>query len=396
MPALNHFDPATFLLDHWQKRPVVIRGALAPDLFPLSPAELAGLACEDDIESRLILGNQAEGFELRHGPFSETSFTALPERDWTVLVQAVDFVVPEVAALLDYFRFIPNWRIDDIMVSFAAPGGSAGPHYDNYDVFLIQGRGTRHWKVGDPVDASAELAPHPQLHLLEHFDPVDEWELQPGDILYLPPRYAHWGISTSADCMTYSVGFRAPSRIELIDEYCQHAMDSLSEFDRYEDPDLSLQNSPGEISGAAVEKVRKILLQALSNDADIAEWLGRYMTLPKYDRQWADFGEDRQAIDFERKLKHFEHLHRDPASRFAYSNHSDAPHLFVNGTTYTLSPGQSEFARYLCDSTELKSRELQQYLREPALSAIAVALYQQGSLYFEDELHDCENDLEGE
>src|SRR3990170_7562789 len=211
----DDFDIAGFLTDFWQKRPLLIRSPWRAWNNPLAPDELAGLACESDVESRLVT-QLPDTWELEHGPLSGTRFAQLGKQPWTLLVQAVDHHVPAVAALLEPFRFIPNWRIDDVMVSYAVEGGGVGPHFDQYDVFLVQGLGRRRWQLGRLCDHATELLPHDDLRLLASFEPTDEWILEPGDILYVPPRVAHNGIAVSDDCMTYSIGFRAPSRRELI------------------------------------------------------------------------------------------------------------------------------------------------------------------------------------
>jgi 50S ribosomal protein L16 3-hydroxylase len=189
---LNNFDVETFLQEYWQQKPLLIRNAFADWANPLEPDELAGLACEPEVESRLVVGAQGS-WAVEHGPLAEARFAALGQEPSTLLVQAVDHHVPEVAALLAPFRFIPNWRIDDVMVSYATDGGGVGPHFDQYDVFLIQGHGQRRWRVGQLCDDNSPLLPHDELRLLADFQATDEWLLEPGDILYVPPRIAHDG-----------------------------------------------------------------------------------------------------------------------------------------------------------------------------------------------------------
>ena len=216
---LTNFNTATFLRNHWQKKPLLIKNPWDSWNNPLTPDELAGLACEEEVESRLIMqadDTAGDTWMVENGPISERRFSQLGDKQWTLLVQAVDHFVPEVAALIEPFRFIPDWRIDDAMVSYAADSGGVGPHFDQYDVFLIQGMGKRRWKVGAMCDESTALMPHDDLRLLADFEATDEWILEPGDILYVPPGVSHEGIAVGDDCMTYSIGFRAPSRSELI------------------------------------------------------------------------------------------------------------------------------------------------------------------------------------
>ena len=230
MPFRN-FDTATFLRDYWQQRPLLIRNPWNGWHNPLSPDELAGLACEESVEARLISQSGA-ALEAEHGPFPEERFARLGEQGWSLLVQAVDHHVPEVAELIAPFRFIPDWRIDDVMVSLASDGGGVGPHFDHYDVFLIQGLGRRRWQVGQLCDDATPLLPHDDLRLLADFRATEEWLLEPGDILYVPPRIAHNGVAVGTDCMTYSVGFRAPSRTELIGGWCDEVVAGLEDDDR--------------------------------------------------------------------------------------------------------------------------------------------------------------------
>ena len=185
---LTNFDIDSFLRDYWQQKPLLIRGPWEAWRNPLDPDELAGLACEAQIESRLVVGGEGK-WAVEHGPFGEVRFAKLGMEPWTLLVQAVDHHIPEVAALLAPFRFIPNWRIDDVMVSYATDGGGVGPHYDQYDVFLIQGPGQRRWRVGQHCNANSALLPHEDLRLLADFEATDEYLLEPGDILYIPPRH---------------------------------------------------------------------------------------------------------------------------------------------------------------------------------------------------------------
>lgn len=212
-----------FLSEYWQKKPLFIKGALPDFKSPITPDELAGLAVEPDVESRVVLENGPEQWELRHGPFEDDTFHALPRERWTLLVQGVDTWVPEVAALVDHFRFIPNWRIDDVMISYAADKGGVGPHYDTYDVFLLQGLGRRRWEIGDMCDDATPRLEHPSLRILREFTARDGWDCEPGDLLYLPPRLAHLGVALGNDCMTYSVGFRAPGVADMIRRFRRHS-----------------------------------------------------------------------------------------------------------------------------------------------------------------------------
>lgn len=240
----------------------------------MTPDELAGLACEEDAQARLVMSSKGQ-WKVEHGPFAESRFAKLPKKDWALLVQGVNHFLPEATELLQQFNFIPTARLDDLMVSFAPDGGGVGPHFDSYDVFLIQGSGQRLWRISDQEDQSlVEGAP---LRILRHFDTCREWVLEPGDMLYLPPCYAHWGIALG-DCMTYSVGFRAPSAQELGTQFLAYLQENLCLEGIYADPDLQLQRHPAEISGQMVDKTAAMLAKLTWGENDIVGFLGSYLT----------------------------------------------------------------------------------------------------------------------
>ncbi len=274
---LGGISPQEFLEEYWQKKPLLIRGAVPGFTGLLSADELAGLACEDDVQSRLV--SQVRGkWQLEQGPFAETRFASLPVKDWTLLVQGVNHHLPSAAALLKQFDFIPYARLDDLMVSYAPDGGGVGPHFDSYDVFLLQGQGKRLWRVSAQTDLT--LIDGAPLRLLENFETENEWVLEPGDMLYLPPQIAHWGIAVG-DCMTYSIGFRAPSAQELATQFLGHLQESICLEGIYADPDLKLQKHPAKISADMVERVADILKSIKWDKQEIASFLGNYLSEPK-------------------------------------------------------------------------------------------------------------------
>jgi 50S ribosomal protein L16 3-hydroxylase len=283
----HDFDTATFLRDYWQQKPLLIKNPWGTWHNPIDGDDLAGLACEEGIESRLI-SQTRDRLEAEHGPLPEARFSKLGKAPWTLLVQAVDHHVPQVAALIEPFRFVPNWRIDDVMVSYASDGGGVGAHFDHYDVFLIQGMGQRRWQIGQLCDDTTELLPHDDLRLLAHFDVAQEWLLEPGDILYVPPRIAHNGVAVDDDCMTYSIGFRAPSRAELIGNWCDDLVADMVDDDRYEDPGLPAQVNPGEITPKALTALHAMIAEKLADRTAFARWFGGYNSTRKYpDMDWA-------------------------------------------------------------------------------------------------------------
>lgn len=326
---LGSLPVAEFLADYWQKKPLLIRQALPGFICPLAPEEIAGLALEEEVESRLVIetpkpaGPLHSEWHLEHGPLPDERFATLPPSHWTVLVQAVDQIFPQVQTLLNQFRFIPNWRLDDVMVSYASQGGGVGPHFDYYDVFLLQGQGTRLWRVGERVDESTPLRDDTDMKILQSFTTSDEWVLEPGDLLYLPPNVAHWGIAQSDDCVTFSVGFRAPSDSEMLLGFSQFVAEELSADQRFSDPDLSLQEDPGEIKPWVLARFKQHLQALMDNEAQLTEWVGRFATEVK-----------RQSPPSADLL---EGLRLSPACRAAYVVQEEGVMLFVNGEMATCS-----------------------------------------------------------
>mgnify|MGYP005838386917 CR=1 FL=1 len=226
---------AQFLAEYWQKKALLMPAAASGLAHP-DANTLAGLALEEDVESRLISGHGQGPWNVQHGSFTEQDFAALPKQNWTLLVQSVDHFLSEVSLLLDSFQFLPGWRLEDIMISYAARGGSVGPHYDRYDVFLIQARGQRRWQLGPHCDQHSPLLPHDQLRLLADMPVEQELLASPGDVLYLPPGVGHWGIAEDDDCLTWSVGFRAPSPADLLARLADQAIEQAGDQQRYHDP----------------------------------------------------------------------------------------------------------------------------------------------------------------
>lgn len=388
---LGGLDPATFLREYWHKKPLLIRGAYPDFTPPVDPDELAGLACEEGVESRIVetVGANGKPWQASHGPFNEETFARLGERDWTLLVQAVDHYVPEVAEMLEPFRFIPAWRLDDIMISYAPPGGSVGPHMDNYDVFLIQTSGKRRWQLGGYIDEDAPIIKGIDLRILEEFevDGDQDWVLEPGDMLYLPPRIAHNGISESDDCMTYSVGFRAPSADELITSYADYKGEQLSEILRYADADLTLGDA-GEIDDQALERTRRLILDTLDDPKALAQWFGRYMTQVKYPDQLQPMDEQIDAASLHATMSSGVSLVRALGSRFAYRDLSDKEaSLFVDGDGLTVS---RRLAHHLASTEHLDST----LLADARDAQVLATLVNRGSLILEDDDSEDEDDDE--
>lgn len=381
-PILGDRSPADFLDTYWQKRPLVIRDAHPDFASPLSPNELAGLACEEGVVSRLILeqgGN--DPWELRHGPFDQDTFLDLPETHWTVLVQEVDRLIPEVAALLDHFRFLPDWRIDDVMVSYAPTHGTVGPHIDNYDVFLLQGLGHRRWRIGTEPVESEDIVPDLDVRMLADFEPDETFVLGPGDMLYLPPRIAHHGISEDDNCMTYSIGFRAPSHRDLVGDFLQHALEQIDPDARYSDPDLTPADHAGAVREDARTKVYRLLRGLVDDDASIDRWFGQYLTRPAGNRRALPPETPMSASGLVDALRGGTNLRRGPVSNLAFIEHDDGTAiLFVNGEARSLDEDLAFAAPLLTGREIIPADTLTPYLDDDAFVNLLVSLVSAGVL----------------
>ncbi len=275
---LGGMAPEVFLAEYWQKKPLLVRRALPGFGGWLDRDGLSALASRDDAESRLVSVRRGR-WSLEHGPFEMVDLDGLPKRGWSLLISGVNHLLPEADLLLHAFDFVPYARLDDLMVSYAPAGGGVGPHYDSYDVFLIQGQGRRRWEISHQQDL--ELLDGTPLRILKHF-PVDQtWTLESGDMLYLPPKFPHNGVALE-DCMTWSVGFRAPKALEMASQFLVYLQDHLEEIPGiYADPDLKRPRHPGEIPTDLLRWVEKTIRYISWNKRDISDFLGRYLSEPK-------------------------------------------------------------------------------------------------------------------
>ncbi|HZZ12814.1 MAG TPA: cupin domain-containing protein [Paraburkholderia sp.] len=280
-PLLGNLTPSQFMRRYWQKKPLLIRQAIPNVESPLSRDEFFELADNDEVEARLITHFRNK-WQLEHGPFAPDELPSLRQRAWTLLVQGVDLHNDRARALLDRFRFVPDARLDDLMISYAADGGGVGPHFDSYDVFLLQVKGKRRWRIGAQKDLT--LQPGVPLKVLQHFEPEEEWVLEPGDMLYLPPHIAHDGIA-EGECMTCSIGFRAPSAHELTAQFLYYLAERGESKGGsgalYRDPKQPAVDRPAELPSALIERVGAILAAVKWNEQDIASFLGTYLSEPK-------------------------------------------------------------------------------------------------------------------
>ena len=274
---LNGLAPAQFLHRYWQKKPLLVRSGLPRAANLVTRDELFELAHSAETESRLIL-RKGTRWQVLHGPFRRRDLAGLPRRNWTLLVQGVNLVLPHAQELLAPFAFIPYARLDDLMVSYAPPGGGVGPHFDSYDVFLVQGEGQRRWRISSQRDLS--LVDDAPLKILRDFRATREWILDPGDMLYLPPRCAHDGIAIEA-CITYSIGFRAPSAQDLCSRFYDFLQDRLDAPECYADPDLQPTRRPARIDGRITRGLLQLLRHARWTRADLLRFIGEDLSSPK-------------------------------------------------------------------------------------------------------------------
>ncbi len=382
LQILGGISAREFLRDYWQKKPLLIRQAIPSFENPISPDELAGLSLEEEVESRLVIEHGESPWELRRGPFDDETYQNLPERDWTLLVQAVDQLVPEVAQLIEHFRFLPNWRIDDVMVSFAAPGGGVGPHFDNYDVFLLQAHGQRRWRIGQACSAESPTLPHADLRILSEFQGTDEWVLEPGDMLYLPPKLAHFGTAEDA-CMTYSLGFRAPSAAEVLTHFTDFLAQFLPDEERYSDADLTPVEDPFQIQSDALGRLRAMLTEHMGDERLLLTWFGQFMTEPRYpERVQGPEIEETQLLG---ALNDGAILVRNLSARLAWSEVDIGLLLFASGQSRLLPEHLKELLKLICSADALHAENLATWLNDEDGRSLVLELVKQGSLEFADE-----------
>ena len=347
---------ADFLRDYWQKKPLLIRQAFPNYQAPLAPEDLAGLACEEGPLSRLVTyQRKKDAWTLRSGPFGEEEFPRLGAKDWTLLIQDMDKWDLDVRALLAHFRFLPAWRVDDVMISFATPGGSVGPHVDQYDVFLLQSHGRRRWQIDVNPAAPKAFRPDVDLKLLQSFSPSHDWLLAPGDMLYLPPGVPHHGEAVDA-CMTLSVGMRAPSQAELMLDLAEDLASTLPEEARYGDPELSEPTDAFEIDDAAYARV-DAALESLRNldEARKRQWFGRFITRYRASGEISPVPKTPGWPTIEKSLTDGGLLLRHPFARTAWARNGKQAQLFVNGEAFAMGLVS---ARLLAGAEQLDAKAL--------------------------------------
>ncbi len=343
LALLGGLTPAQFMRHHWQKKPLLVRQAIPGFTAPLSRADLFALAGQEGVESRLVQQTD-DVWKLQHGPFARRALPPLQRPDWTLLVQGVDLHNDSVHALMQQFRFVPDARLDDVMISYASDGGGVGPHFDSYDVFLLQAHGQRRWRIGRQKDLS--LRDDVPMKILSHFEPEEEYVLEPGDMLYLPPRWAHDGIA-QGECMTYSVGFRVPERTDLAQELLVRLADEddgATAARLYRDAKQPAVAQPAEIPATLQEFARDALQRALAQPRALERALGEYLTEPK-SNVWFEPGPEGVLL---------EQVVLERRTRMMY----DADHVFINGESYRAAGRDATLMRQLADQRTLGPRDL--------------------------------------
>ncbi len=361
----------TFLSEYWQKKPLVIRQALPDFINPLSPDELAGLALEEDIESRIVIETPHANpqWHLKRGPFTEADFATLQKTNWTLLVQGVDRVIPEVHELLNHFDFIPQWRVDDVMISYAALHGSVGPHYDNYDVFLFQAKGRREWSLTSQQCNPSNYIENIELRIMNEFNVEERFILEEGDMLYLPPHIGHYGIAFSEDCMTYSFGYRSYQGQELWDSLGDYLSEKEYFKTLYQDPDWSQLKNTSELTESSWKNARSLLQQLLNDEHLMKSWFGCFATrLDQSAEQHLPLAlEEEELIElpgFIEELQQSSGLVRDPCCRFAYqADEQNSEHLlYINGCQWDVEGVSPELIKLIANNRFLSIHDLQRYL----------------------------------
>jgi|TARA_B110001469_G_scaffold118581_1_gene125448 50S ribosomal protein L16 3-hydroxylase len=381
---LGDLSVAEFIAEYWQKKPVCIRNGIAFKEALIAVDELAGLALEPEVESRLI-ENQGDlkDWQVTHGPLTEDDFNKERDFPWTLLVQGVDCFVPQIHDFLAKFRFLPSWRLDDVMISYATKGAGVGAHYDRYDVFLIQAEGQRQWQIGQVCNENSALMAHDQLCLLQDFELCEEFILNPGDILYIPPLLAHKGVAISDACVTYSVGFRSPSHADVLASFADERSVNISADLRLKDHGFT-PNS-GEISAVDIATLMQ-LMQAQITPENVAQWFGKHSTEAKYPA--LDLSEEAMdQAELEGIIKDaYGVLRVSEGVRLAYTWQGDGGlTLFVQGDALPCPPDATAFIEAIANQWVLGVDDMGPLLAHDAAKAILLILHNQGYLYFADE-----------
>ncbi len=361
-----------FLERHWQKRPVVLKRGFNNFIDPISPDELAGLAMESEVDSRLV-SHQDGKWQVSHGPFE--SYDHLGETNWSLLVQAVNHWHEPTAALMRPFRELPDWRIDDLMISFSVPGGGVGPHLDQYDVFIIQGTGRRRWRVGEKLQMK-QHCPHPDLLQVDPFEAIIDEELEPGDILYIPPGFPHEGYALE-NAMNYSVGFRAPNTRELISGFADYVLQRELGGNYYSDPDVPPRAHPADVLPQEMDKLREMMLELINQPEHFKQWFGEFISQSRHELDIAPPEPPYQPDEIYDALKQGEVLVRLGGLRILRIGDD----VYANGEKID-SPHRPALDA-LASNIALTAENFGDALEDPSFLAMLAALVNSGYWFFE-------------
>lgn len=360
-----------FIQRYWQKRPVVLKRGFPNFVDPLSPDELAGLAMESEVDSRLV--SHLDGaWQVSHGPFK--SYDHLGESNWSILVQAVNHWHEPTAALMRPFRMLPDWRVDDLMISFSVPGGGVGPHIDQYDVFIIQGIGRRRWRVGEKAPMK-QHCPHPDLLQVAPFSAIIDEDLESGDILYIPPGFPHEGYSLE-NSMNYSVGFRAPSGRELISGFADYVLQQELGGQRYSDPDIPAREHPADILPQELEKARAMMLALIDDPQQFRAWFGEFISQTRHELDIAPPEPPYQPDEIYDALRQGDTLNRLGGLRVLRIDET----IYINGEKLDSPHRLALFA--LAEHLQLDAQKLGDALEDPSFLAMLTELINSGYWYF--------------
>lgn len=366
----NGLTTQQFLDEYWQKKPLLIQNALPDFETPVTPDELAGMSLEEGTTPRIITQDASGDYQLEHGPFAEDRYTTIGDKDWSLLITDCEKHWPELMDWIEPFRFLPRWRMDDLMISFAPDKASVGAHIDEYDVFLLQASGTRRWQIDASTNPDVTIVENSTLRLLANFKATDTWELNPGDVLYLPPGVPHHGVAVGNDCTTWSIGFRAPSNLDVLDVFSEILLDNLP-LQRFQDPALSANNG-AQVKPEALAQLRTLWQQTTQlSDEELIRLSGFLLT--------------RGGIGVDDENSPAPQWQGEPLlwhsfAQVAYVLQGESAELFVNGDAYHCS---SSFAKAVADSNTftINNDELSDIDRP-----ILTKLLQTGALTFVDSI----------
>lgn len=376
MYQLN-LDIAHFLEHYWQKRPLLIKGGFKNFVDPISPEELAGLAMEEEVESRLVTHYNGK-WDAAHGPFE--SYDHLGDENWTILVQACNHWVPTVNELAKPFRFIPAWRFDDVMVSYSTPHAGVGPHIDNYDVFITQGQGKRHWRVGEAQPLN-QFAAHAALLHCEPFEAIIDVIMEPGDILYIPPGFPHEGYAIEPS-LNFSVGFRGPDSKTLISSFADHLIDHEVPCERYGDSDLKARSQHGEIQPHEVHRLRELMQQALDDDALFKQWFGGMISEAKHDLDVCPVEPDYRVDEVAALLVQGECAYKVSGLRSVWFS-GQSRQCFIDGEAWQLTSDDAAAISLLCNDDVINQDAIEQLADPAGFLSLLTQLVNRGYWYFD-------------